>query len=57
MFILLPASLLFALGAVLVFLWATRSGQYDDLDSPAARILDDDDKAGSGLERGHTDKS
>jgi cbb3-type cytochrome oxidase maturation protein len=46
MFVLLPASLLFALGAVLVFLWATRSGQYDDLESPAARILDDDEDQG-----------
>lgn len=42
MFILLPASLLFALGAVLVFLWAARSGQYDDVETPASRILDDE---------------
>jgi cbb3-type cytochrome oxidase maturation protein len=25
------------------FLWSLKSGQYDDLDGAAARILDDDD--------------
>jgi cbb3-type cytochrome oxidase maturation protein len=42
MFVLLPAALLFAAGAVLVFAWAVRSGQFDDLETPAARILGDD---------------
>ncbi len=43
MFVLLPISLLFAAGAVAVFLRATRTGQFDDLDTPAARILEEDD--------------
>ena len=29
----------FALGA---FVWATRQGQFDDLDTPAVRMLNDD---------------
>jgi cbb3-type cytochrome oxidase maturation protein len=29
--------------AVLFFLWTIRSGQYEDLDGPAYRILMDDD--------------
>jgi cbb3-type cytochrome oxidase maturation protein len=43
MFVLLPAALLFAAAAVIVFAWATRSGQFDDLETPAVRILGDDD--------------
>jgi cbb3-type cytochrome oxidase maturation protein len=43
MFVLLPAALLFAAAAVFVFAWAARSGQFDDLETPAMRILGDDD--------------
>jgi cbb3-type cytochrome oxidase maturation protein len=43
MYLLLPAALLFAGGAVGVFVWAVRSGQFDDLETPALRILGDDD--------------
>ena len=42
MFVLLPVALLFAAGALTTFLWAVRSGQLDDLDTPPVRILDDD---------------
>lgn len=42
--LLLPVSLfLLAVGGTL-FWWTVRSGQYDDLDSPAQRILFDDDE-------------
>jgi len=40
---LVPAMLLLALGAVAVFFWASRTGQYDDMEGPAHRILNDDD--------------
>lgn len=40
---LLPAMIALALVSVVVFFWAARSGQYDDLEGPAHRILDDDD--------------
>ena len=43
MFVLLPVALAFAAGALAAFLWAVRSGQFDDLDTPAVRILLDDD--------------
>ena len=43
MFVLLPAALLFAVAAVFVFAWAARSGQFDDLETPAMRILGEDD--------------
>ena len=41
--ILAPASLLLALMGLGAFLWTVRSGQYDDPDGDAARILLGDD--------------
>jgi cbb3-type cytochrome oxidase maturation protein len=44
--ILIPAALLLGGIGLAAFLWSLRSGQYDDLDGAAMRILDDDrDKA------------
>jgi cbb3-type cytochrome oxidase maturation protein len=43
MFVLLPVALLFAAVAVGVFVWAARTGQFDDLETPSIRILHDDD--------------
>jgi cbb3-type cytochrome oxidase maturation protein len=40
---LLPAALSLGLIGVLAFLWSLRSGQYDDVEGAALRILDDDD--------------
>lgn len=39
-------SLLLAAVFLGVFLWATKSGQYDDLETPGHRILIDDYKQG-----------
>lgn len=43
LFIVLPLALIIAVVAVIAFVWATRSGQFDDLETPAHRILLDDD--------------
>ena len=40
---LIPGMLLFGLVMVGVLFWAARSGQYEDLEGPANRILMDDD--------------
>jgi cbb3-type cytochrome oxidase maturation protein len=49
MFVLLPVALLFSAAAVGVFLWASASGQFDDLETPGLRILNEDDEpAGAG---------
>jgi len=40
---LLPLALLVAGIAVAAFIWAARSGQFDDLETPAVRILFDDE--------------
>jgi cbb3-type cytochrome oxidase maturation protein len=43
LYLLIPLSILLTFVIGIIFLWATRSGQFDDLDSPAQRILLDDD--------------
>lgn len=40
---LLPGMLLLGLVGVVVFFWAVRSGQYDDMEGAANRVLMDDD--------------
>lgn len=40
--LMIPMSLLLGIGFVVAFLWATSKGQFDDLDTPARRILADD---------------
>jgi cbb3-type cytochrome oxidase maturation protein len=40
---LVPMALALGLAGLAAFLWSLRSGQYDDLDGAALRILDDDD--------------
>lgn len=41
---LIPIALLLGLLGLGAFLWSLRSGQYDDLDGAAERILFDDDE-------------
>jgi len=41
---LIPAALALGLLGLGAFLWTVRSGQYEDLDGAAERILIDDDK-------------
>jgi len=43
LFLLIPLSLVLLVIAVWAFFWAVGNGQFDDLDSPAYRILMDDD--------------
>jgi cbb3-type cytochrome oxidase maturation protein len=39
---LVPLALVLVTGALLGFRWAARSGQFDDLETPALRVLFDD---------------
>lgn len=41
-YLLLPLALIFAFVFVLFYLWAARHEQFDDLDSPARRMLIDE---------------
>jgi cbb3-type cytochrome oxidase maturation protein len=40
---LIPLALLLGLGALVMFMWSLKSGQFDDLDGAAHRVLMDDD--------------
>lgn len=42
--LLIPIALFAGSVGLVAFLWSLRSGQYDDLDGDALRILDDDDE-------------
>lgn len=42
-FVALPFALLIAGLALAAFIWATRTGQFDDLETPSYRMLFDDD--------------
>ena len=45
LYLLIPLGLLLVAIAVGAFFWATRSGQFDDLESPAWSVVLDDDRA------------
>lgn len=45
LYVLVPLALGLALAGVAAFRWAVRDGQFDDVDTPALRVLLDDEPA------------
>lgn len=43
LYLLIPLSLVFVAVIAYVFLWAVKSGQFEDMEGPAHRILMDDE--------------
>ncbi|TNJ39848.1 cbb3-type cytochrome oxidase assembly protein CcoS [Chlorobaculum thiosulfatiphilum] len=43
-FFLIALGFVIGLGGWALFLWAVRSGQFDDAEAPKYRMLDDDDE-------------
>lgn len=43
LYIMLPVALVIVAAAVAAYVWAARGGQFDDLETPAIRVLHDDD--------------
>lgn len=43
LYIVLPLAIVLAAIALGAFIWAVKRGQYDDLDTPARRMLHDDE--------------
>lgn len=43
LYVLVPLSLMLVSIGILIFIWAVKSGQFDDLEGPAHNILYDDD--------------
>ncbi len=54
-YLLIPLAALLVIVIVAAFLWAVRSGQFDDLEGPAYSILMDDDEEPQGND-GSTDR-
>jgi len=44
LYVVVPLALLIVAVAVGAFVWAARRGQFDDLETPAMRMLHDDDE-------------
>ncbi|WP_339614774.1 cbb3-type cytochrome oxidase assembly protein CcoS [uncultured Gilvimarinus sp.] len=55
LYLLIPIALIFVAIAIRVFFWAINSGQYDNLDTEAHRILFDDDETASASEPQQSD--
>lgn len=47
---LIPAAVTLGLLGLISFLWSVRSGQYEDLDGAAERILHDEDRPSASIE-------
>lgn len=45
LYILIPLSVLLVFVIGIIFWWSLRSGQYDDLEGPAVRLLMEDEDA------------
>ena len=43
LYMLIPLAVVIMVIAVVAFVWTVKSGQYDDMEGPAYRILMDDD--------------
>ncbi len=48
-FILIPISMVIALCFLTAFIWAVRSGQYEDTATPAMRLLADEKNSASKI--------
>lgn len=44
LYLLIPLSVLLVLVIAILFWWSVRSGQFDDLEGPGFRIVQDDDR-------------
>jgi cbb3-type cytochrome oxidase maturation protein len=44
LYLLIPISVLLVIVAGVLFWWGVHRGQFDDLERPGKRILDDDDR-------------
>lgn len=42
--LMIPMSLVLGIGFVLSFMWAANRGQFDDMETPAHRILDEENE-------------
>ncbi|WP_086930063.1 cbb3-type cytochrome oxidase assembly protein CcoS [Agarilytica rhodophyticola] len=55
LFILIPIAMLIVFIAVRLFIWAVRSGQFEDLDTEGKRILFDNDIKTTSTSKANSD--
>jgi cbb3-type cytochrome oxidase maturation protein len=51
LYVVLPLALIVVAGAVAAFVVSARRGQFDDLDTPAMRMLHDEEAGGAATKR------
>ncbi len=56
-YLLIPLGLMLLAFAVAVFFWAVRSGQFDDLETPAMSVVMDDDSKPAAENRRTSEKT
>lgn len=44
LYLMIPISLFLGISFVMAFVWSVQDGQVDDLETPAHRILEDDEE-------------
>ena len=52
LYLLLPIAVIVSIVIAAFFLWTVKSGQYEDLDGEAHRVLMDDDRTETTVSRG-----
>jgi len=57
LYLLIPLSLVFVVVIAYAFLWAVKSGQFEDMEGPAHRILMDDEPISLMAESAAQEKS
>ncbi|TCK60676.1 cbb3-type cytochrome oxidase assembly protein CcoS [Seleniivibrio woodruffii] len=43
LYIMIPVSLILGVIVLLIFLWAGKTGEFEDMEGPKYRMMDDDD--------------
>ena len=56
-YLLIPVSVLLVFGIAVAFWWSVRSGQFDDLEGPAFRVLMDDHPPSSPVDGKESEKA
>jgi len=56
-YLLLPVALIIVIAIIVIFFWAVKSDQFEDLEGPAHRIIMDDDDGISARSSEDADKS
>ena len=57
LYLLIAITVVLVIGVAGILLWAVRSGQYEDLEGPAWRMLADDDRVKQQPDKIDTDQS